>query len=178
MHPLRISAPQHRSGVVAADVAGTQVSFSSPDAELRPAAEAFAGAMWLPALHGGVELVLAAPADKTWQTNLIWAAALARSWWGFGSSRLRTAGARPTSPPADATVLCFTGGVDSFYSLLGGSPRPDAVVFAHGFDIGLGDEDRWRHAERGMRAVAAALGMQAIVIRSDLRSHPGFASIS
>lgn len=71
------------------------------------------------------------------------------------------------------SALCFTGGVDSFHALLSTSP-PEALVFAQGFDVKLDDERRLGAVEASTREVAAAVGIEAIVVRSNLREHATF----
>lgn len=163
-------------GAVTADVDGAAVRFASPDASLDPAAEAFAGPMWLPALDRGADMHVEGAVDPTWRHNLGRVADLAASWWGFAPRRA-DAPDRVADTAAPGTAVCFTGGVDSFFTLLTTSPRPDALVFVHGFDIALHERERWSEASAGHRAVAAAMGCRPITVRTDLREHPSFARL-
>jgi len=79
----------------------------------------------------------------------------------------------PDGPPAAGSpALCFTGGVDSFYSLLCPGASFRSLVFVRGFDLprssGTAVLDG---AERRVRAVAARLGLETLVVETNLREH-------
>jgi hypothetical protein len=78
----------------------------------------------------------------------------------------------------EPTALCFSGGVDSFYTLLRSGHEVQYLVFVIGFDMGLGDVERAATFGASLRAVAAAAGARPVVIRSNIREHPVFASVS
>jgi hypothetical protein len=171
---IRITAPVASKTNIIADIEGVPLWFSSTEAALRPSAESFGSALWLPALESGRNLSLAAPADEMWLANMGKVAALAEEWWGYAPRRIESEGVRRAHDAKPGFALCFTGGVDSFYSLLAGSPAPNALVFVHGYDITLQDTARWRQAERGFLAIAEHFGMRPITVRSNLREHPVF----
>lgn len=168
-------APPARAGSgVLAQVGDAEITFESDDVALRPSAEAFAGAVWISALRARADVELAAPADPVWLGNLSRVAALAREWWGYKPRAITAAGEREAGERRPENVLCFTGGVDSFHTLLCCEQPPEALVFAHGFDVDLADHERRETTDRALRAVAAASGARAIVIRSDIRRHSVF----
>ena len=80
--------------------------------------------------------------------------------------------------PATGTGLCFTGGVDSFFSLLRREHRPTCLVYVVGFDVHVEDHDRAADVVRLVRAVATDRRTPALIVRTNLRDHPRFASIS
>ncbi len=77
-----------------------------------------------------------------------------------------------------STGLCFSCGIDSFYSLLQGTHRVDALIFAHGFDIPPDDWQRMRHLEHSLEEVAAATSKRLIIVRTNVRTHHFFKSVS
>ncbi len=159
---------------MAALVEGRAVHFESEDLALAPRVEAFAGAFLLAALGRGVRLDLADAPSETWLRNARRLVALFRSWWGYaGPDPLDGVAARPDQgPPRAAAAQCFSGGIDSFYTLFRSAHRRDLVVFLHGFDIALEDGARMRAYAPSLRAVAAATGRRAAVVRTSVRHHP------
>jgi hypothetical protein len=165
------------SGVhhVSADIDGLPLWFESPDLELGPAPEAFASAMLIPALSKGESVVLEEACDAQWRTNVETLQQVVCEWWGFRIRSPRTPDRSPVgSSPAPGTALCFSGGVDSFFSLLR-YPKPiDYLVTVQGFDITLDDVVRFARVEETTRNVAAEIGAKAVVIRTNLRRHRHF----
>lgn len=187
-------------------VAGQPLWFESPDVPLVAAEEAFLLAMLFPALHQGVQLATRNPIDARLRDGLQSLTGIYHQWWQYrpdATERVRAAAAMNSADsdervPADqpfsaagndrtgqpdhaagrASGVCFSGGVDSFYSLLAPPQPVDVLVFVHGFDIPLRDRARWDQAESSLRAVAAALGKQSVVVRTNLREHPAFAGVS
>jgi hypothetical protein len=169
------------SGVhrVSADIDGLPLWFESPDLELAPSPEAFGSAMLIPALSKGESVVLQEPCDPRWLTNVDALQRVTRDWWGFAIRRPQ-ARARPTaeSPPATGTALCFSGGADSFFSLLRFTKPIDYLVTVHGFDVKADDTVRFAMVEETTRTISAEIGAKAVVIRTNLRQHPRFAASS
>lgn len=143
--------------------------------------------MCLPAARAGAALALPGPIDLTWEAGAQANVAQTATWWGGDTHvelrtprRRRPFGRRRAAHPHPATgrALCFTGGVDSFYSLLACDHRPTHLLFVHGFDLTLDDHARREAASRAVRDVAAARGLTPIEVETDLRDHPRFASVS
>jgi hypothetical protein len=170
-----ISAPRidRRGNVmrVTANVAGTPLWFESSDASLVPSIETFASAFLLPALHSRRSLVLETGVSERWRNNVAALLPIWQQWWGY-EIKPPICDSRPdnTTPPK-GTALMFSGGVDSFYSILAG-PRPDYLVAVHGFDIDLNDRERAVALEKALRDTADAQGCTPILIRTNLREHP------
>ena len=67
----------------------------------------------------------------------------------------------PVSPPADGVGCFFSGGVDSFHSVLRDRDRPIThLIFAHGFDIPIANIDLGDLARTEARKSAEALGLR------------------
>lgn len=171
------------SSRVQAEVAGDTVWFASDNASLEPVPEAYATAFFLPALQHGADLQSAAPLNAGWLENVSQAPPIFHKWWGF-SDRLPIANSsQPTEgPPEPSNVRgigqCFSGGVDSFYSLLRGQHKPDSLVFIRGFDIPLADTVRSQMFEDSLGAIADASGTRALTVTTNLREHALFKASS
>jgi hypothetical protein len=157
---------------VEVDIGGERLWFESSDAVLDGGAEAAAGAVLLPAAAAGKRLEIADPVSPEWMANVARMMEIWREWWGYPPLPPRTAARPPAGARAGGTALCFTGGVDSFHTLLCGPARPDILAFVHGYDIPLTDRPRMAAWERSLREVAAEVGARAVVLRSNLRRHP------
>lgn len=170
--PPRVERAGDASRVTAA-VDGEEVWFESVDAPLAAVAEAWASAFMIPALEHGARLRIAAPVDRLWLEQSAAAQRILHEWWRY-PLRPPEATSRPAAPHGGEgrTALFFSGGADSFYSLLHGGHPVHALVLIQGFDFGLDAGSRHRTVERSVRAVAAARGIDAIVLRTNVRAHP------
>lgn len=165
---------------VTAVVDGVPVFFESADAELVPSVEAFASVFLIPALERGVRLALDEPPSATWLTNARQLVALFRTWWGYtGPDPLAGVASRPdTGARQPVGGQCFSGGIDSFFTLFRSAHSRQVLVFVHGFDVALSDERRMRACESSLRSVAAATGRRSILLRTSVRRHPLVRTVS
>jgi hypothetical protein len=166
------------SGVVAV-VDGTPLRFAARGARLSTRPESVLSYFTPQALVAGVDLVAPSPVDGAWRTGARTAAARLAPWLDVdgpvpdvivdeGSSE-----AAPVAAPASGRVgLCFTSGVDSFWSLLRGGYDPTDLVYVWGYDVGLDDRARFDDLARSLEAVAAAGGHGLALVRTDARQHP------
>jgi len=165
-----------RSGRVSrveADVDGRTLWYESTDVPLRPAPEGFGSALLPPTLHRGRRLRIDGPVDATWHGNVERLLPIYRRWWGYPEKMPAVEElVEEDASRGTATALCFTGGVDSFHTLLEYGDPIDRLVFVHGFDVPLADTVRADAFERSLREVAAAVGARAIVVRTNHRLHP------
>ena len=74
----------------------------------------------------------------------------------------------PWRRPRRGTACFFSGGVDSFYSVLTKRAELTQLIFVHGFDVPLDSELRVS-ASRAAREAAAAIGLELIEVETDLR---------
>jgi len=70
--------------------------------------------------------------------------------------------------PASGVGCFFSGGVDSFYTLLKRREEITHLIFAHGFDMPLEDESRRERAVDAARAVADELDKSLIEVQTNL----------
>lgn len=160
---------------MAADVDGHRLWFRSR-APLRNSVEAYASAAWPSALLAGRDLELDRPVSAQWLQGARQIGEVAHEWWGWhrveahvpavvmdvGVPRLRAPG----------VGLCFSGGVDSFHSLLAEQDRVTVLVGALGFDIPLDDRARWRQWRDSLTAIGRATGTRVVTIATNVRTHP------
>ncbi len=154
------------------------------DADLELSMDAIVAAFLIPSLRHGSPLALDGLLSEQLRSHLPFIAEVVRDWWGWSGGLP----IEPPNTPAPAggllaprlrcSALLFSGGVDSFFSLLRGPLAPDALVFVDGFDIPLDDVARRDQAFREVRCVAEAAGLPTMRVATNLRSHPLFASAS
>jgi hypothetical protein len=172
---LRIDAPRRRAtgrGVrISAAVDGRKIWFESADAELAASAEAFGSLMLIPALHLRRPLAILPTVCAVWAANARQIVPLVCDWWGYELLFPQVNEAAVVPAPRTRTALCFSGGVDSFFTLLRG-PRPiDMLVSALGYDVNLRDARRGTLVEQSLQAVAAEMGQRAVLVSSNRRQH-------
>jgi hypothetical protein len=163
---------------ITARVDGMDVWFESDELELRPAPEALVSAFLIPSMAVGRRLVSEAPLAEDFVSHLPAIMATVHRWWDYPILQPQTAAvAAPARERNPAEVaLCFSGGVDSFHSLLRGPRKPNLLVLVQGFDVRLTDADRNGQMREMTSRVAEATGAAASVIRTNLRHHPLFQS--
>jgi hypothetical protein len=133
--------------------------------------DAALAASLLPAMRWGGTLEMDAPVSPRLLSNLdgIEHAFLAHS------KRLRPV--KVVAPPApfaaagpDRGVACFfSGGVDSFYSVLRHRDEITHLVFVHGFDIPLAETGLRERVSARLRLAAAELGLPLIEVETSAR---------
>lgn len=154
---------------------GHPLWFETTDSTLVPSIEGIATAMFLPSLFQGRRLNFGAPVCKTWYEGINAANDICHEWWRYPKLPPTVDGFRsPLEAKSAGTGLFFTGGVDSFYSLLQ-FPRPiDHLIYAVDYDVPPQAPDRLSGFEPHLRQLADEIGIKVIVVRSNLRLHPLF----
>ncbi len=77
---------------------------------------------------------------------------------------------RPTADRASGVACFFSGGLDSFYTLLKHRDEVTHLIFVHGFDISLTNQTLRAQASQAAREVARELGKTLIEVETNLRS--------
>src|SRR5690606_5548103 len=70
--------------------------------------------------------------------------------------------------PGPRRAAFFSGGVDSFFTLLKGRDELTDLIYIHGFDVRLDDWPRRRAISDMGNAVAAHMGMRFVEVESNL----------
>ena len=73
-----------------------------------------------------------------------------------------------TVAAASGVSLFFSGGVDSFHSLIKHRDEVENLVLVHGFDVPLADTKTFELAETQSREAARLFGKRLIVVRTNL----------
>jgi hypothetical protein len=190
--PIDVTQPQAttrgRQGGVSAVVAGRDVWFTARDCRdtaaakhrdvpLVAAPEAFGSALLVPALAAGRPLRLAGSPCETWAANLMRLTEAFRTLWYPAAAGPLVVPGPPAAPrPAGPTVLCFSGGVDAFHTLLAGGQMGgqtiDTLVLVVGYDVPVADRGRATAVGGLLAAVAAETGCRGLVMATNLRRHP------
>ena len=175
----RIESGEHQGiSRVTAVVNGEPVWFESAEVQLQPSAEALASAFLVPAAHYGVPLRIHAPLSRLWQENVENILSVLHEWWDYPTFLKITADGESELPQRKpSTAQCFSGGVDSFYSLLRGRRQTQYLVCVHGYDMSYRDPLRMRKFRPSLDAVAEAVNRRAVVVRTNLRKHHVFSSV-
>jgi hypothetical protein len=135
------------------------------------------------------------PLEPEWTSNAAEVLGLLKHWWRYAgeppvtpaTGPAASPGApEPASPPAPGSGrrprnrhgLFFSGGIDSFHALLRGERRAHWLVTLIGFDFPLDDGPRAAEVERSTREIAAALGARAVIVRTNMRTHPSLHGVS
>lgn len=183
--PVRIGPPRiEQRGTwtrVSLRVAGRVLFFERDGGPLQPSVEAFVCALLPGAVRRGRRLSIQEPVDPVFLTGARELASCLSGWWSRPSLPIEASTRTANHPPAadspatdgpEAVALCFTGGVDSFYSLLRAPGRIGTLVYVHGYDVALEDVERARRVRADLEAVAAATSTRLVWLRSNLRAHP------
>ncbi len=122
------------------------------------------------AMQRGEALHLAGTADETTLRGSAAAQRLLAGWYRQLSIVPVTAQGTQSSGAGGSGVGCFfSGGVDSFFSLLKHADRITHLIFVLGFDIELEDDDLGAASLENARNVAQALGKPLIEVRTNMR---------
>lgn len=78
--------------------------------------------------------------------------------------------ARPDGGRADGVACFFSGGVDSFHTLLRHRDEITAIIFVHGFDLPLSATDLRAQARDAVSRVAEGLSVELVEVETNLRS--------
>lgn len=171
--PIRVSAPLLETGpegwrlsaTLAFDDQNWEIFFRSSDTELAHAVEPFLELALPAAMAHDRALVVEGPVSPQLLAQLpelqrLWNKRVPSMQTVEVVAPARTDAPAPASP---GTVLLFSGGVDSFFSLLEHEAELTALVFVDGFDIH--PHQRELHAQVWSRLAAAAASFDKPLIR-------------
>ena len=157
---------------VTAIVDGEPLWFQSSDHPLRIAPEGFASALLIPAVYLGRDLVFEDALCPLWLEHAHQLMDIYHEWWGWppiqiSSSQRNT----PVHYEGDKTGLCFSAGIDSFYSLTTYPEPINYIILVHGYDVALSDDDGAAHAFENIRQVAEKYAVKPIAVKTNIRQH-------
>jgi hypothetical protein len=156
-------------GLIHAGTTRYRVFFSTPGIAACAGADPFVALALLPAMVLGSELRIEGPVDP----GTLEAAGRVQTLyarWFPGLQPIRVdAPSRVSRPRAPGVVSLFSGGVDSFYTALGGRGRLTHLLFVHGFDIPLWAETLRVRVAEALRSAAAEIGLPLLEMETNAR---------
>lgn len=93
--------------------------------------------------------------------------------WVEGLNRIDSSAIVPVDRDTSSgtqTGVFFSGGVDSFFTLMKNLDEVDTVIFVHGFDVHLEDITHRQRVSKQVHRVANQLGKNVIEIETNLKS--------
>ena len=124
------------------------------------------------AMRAGLPLSVPSPVSPRLLRGLPTAQEILHAW--FGELRpidVEAPGLEaPTKSDGRGVACFFSGGVDSFYSVLRHRHRLDALIHVHGFDVPLNHRRRRALVSKTMRRAAEDLELPLIEVETDLRA--------
>jgi hypothetical protein len=155
---------------------GSDDIFIEADRPLAANADAIAAQLALPGFAAGASLGIDADLDATLDENLQHVREVGARYWNLPGGTITPAAISSRAPEGEPGMF-FTGGVDSHYTLFRRRTEIRCVVFVHGFDIPLEDRPRMENAAAGVKNTAAALSLEALFPRTNLRASRWFRAL-
>ncbi|MGC4174078.1 hypothetical protein [Demequina sp.] len=133
--------------------------------------DAFLASMLPVAMARGENIVIDAPVSAKLLEALPQIQSIYADWYPDVLTRVEITAAEAVSaaPQGNRTVSCFTGGVDSFYSLVKHKDALDAVLYVDGFDVPLANLVMSRTVKSTISAVASDYGKEATFLSTNLK---------
>jgi hypothetical protein len=145
--------------------------FRSPEPVLAASGDAYLACALLPAMRAGVELDLGGAVSARVLSALPRILDIYRT-WDPKLERVSLEGLVPverTRAPSGRVGAFFSGGVDSFYSLIKHRDEITDLIFVHGFDIPHDNEERFRLACSGVEEAASDFGLGVVHVQTNLK---------
>lgn len=101
-------------------------------------------------------------------SNLVTIRDILAAWIGGRQIPLAFELSSDAAAPCSGVSLFFSGGVDSYYSLIKHRDDVENLVLVHGFDVPLADTKTFALAEAQARDAARLFGKRLIVVRTNL----------
>lgn len=134
-------------------------------------ADAFALVALLPAMRGGMPLHVEAPVSATLLDNMREVAAIYSMWFPeFSRIDIVAPQAQDLSvPPAPQRALFFSGGVDSFHTLLTHPTPFDCLIYVDRLDTIVDDSKLLDEIRRSIRSSADEVGLPLIEVTTNVK---------
>lgn len=146
--------------------------FEGLDTPPQPVADPFVTAMLPSCMFDQEPCHTNSVLSEKFRQNLPNAQAVLSEWYDY-LEPVRVDGHRPDIAfpvnHSDGVACCFSGGVDSWYSLITNLDRVTHLLLIRGFDIGLANTDLWRSTYDNVMRIANSLGKRVIVCETNLR---------
>jgi len=146
------------------------VYYKTRDLELAANPEAFVALATVPCLKNGWNLSIDEELSPRFLKGLQAIQELYRTWYpSFHRIEIRHAGARARLPENSAgrVGVFFSGGLDSFYTLLKHRDEITDLIFIHGFDVKLEKHERRARCSRLVREIGSRFDKRVIEIETN-----------
>ena len=145
--------------------------------KISTAANAFVAAMILPAMCLGRTLRVEGAVSRKMREGAQKFMEIMTKWWpAYKPVEIESAGYSESNQSGQRVGMFFSGGVDSFYTLLKNEnselPLSDKIshlIFVHGFDIRLDDSNLFDMALAGVQATAREYKKEVVPVATNLR---------
>jgi len=144
----------------------------SKDAPLAVTPEAYVAATLLPAMKAGADLILDEPLDPIFAENVSTIQDIFTTWYPeLHRVQIRADLASTESRGSDSgkTAAFFTGGVDSFYTLLKHEDEIDTLIYVHGFDVAIEDKPLRQQVSEMLHQVGNFFNKEVLEIETNMR---------
>ncbi len=150
-----------------------RVWFRDTGENLALCAECTVAAALLPCMSTGSALSVQGPVDSLFLSGIEKIQDLFLS-WGLPFSKVPIAvevarESRPPPPPGHRVGTFFSGGVDSFFTLLRHQEEITDLILIHGFDFTLDNEKLRREASAACRTVAERFAKNLVEVETNVR---------
>ena len=148
------------------------IRFRSTDIKLSLNGDALTAMALIAGMKSGEALDLPLPISPRLQGSLRTLQDILTSWYPDLhriSVKAREQQAAEPSPTGEGVACFFSGGVDSFYSVLKHKPLLTHLIFVHGLDVALTDASLHNEVTQHLRRAAQALELPLIEVRTNLR---------
>jgi hypothetical protein len=153
-------------------VGGEPLWFEAEGFELLPSPEAYANALLVPAMQQGFHLEFQDSLCPQWLENAHALMRIYQEWYDWDPIAIRCAVGPPVDQRSnDKVALCFSGGADSFHSLLTYPKNISYLAMVHGYDIALSDTAGAEIVFKHIQQVADEVGVSAVKISTNYREH-------
>ncbi len=148
------------------------IYFRSDDTSLMESQEVLVASGVIPAMCTGRELRLESALDPRFSSGVQNIQSILAGWYDSFQRVEVVAGGRVMVPSREGkrVGLFFSGGVDSFYTLLKHQDEITDLIFVHGFDIRLESRDICEQAEESIRRIGEQFGKRVIKVETNIRS--------
>ena len=147
-----------------------EVRFRVRGAHTTASADPFVPAALVPAMRVGLGLELEGPVSPRLPAATSDVQQLVSGWYDTFSRVPFAAPAAEPATPAPGVGCFFSGGLDSFYTLLSHKEEITHLILVHGFDMELRDVHRRERVAAELRRAAAELGKPLIEVETNLRA--------
>ncbi len=161
--PLDLPLPGNRN---------LQVKVLSSNARLELSGDALLPMSLLIAMKHRLPLELAAPVSPRMLGKIPKIQDILKAWsHPLRRVEVQADAADPDRPTSRGVATFFSGGVDSFYTLLKHRDEITDLIFIHGYDMELSDTTLRERLSSAVREVGSVMGKRVIELEADLGAH-------